>query len=63
LENERTASTGIGVNKRRFGAAPLWDAHHLDALLLARRYIAIAEEAAIRTIQFRDVAEGLLVTL
>jgi hypothetical protein len=51
----------LGFALGRFGAAPLWDAHHHDALLLARRYIAFAEEAAIRTIQFRDVAEGLLV--
>src|SRR5450755_4596528 len=51
----------IGLTLGCFGAAPLWDAHHLDALLLARRHVPFAEEAAIRSIQFGDVAEGLLV--
>ena len=59
LLNSRLFSSGFALG--RFGAAPLWDAHHLDASLLARRYIAFAEEAAIRTIQFGHVAEGLLV--
>src|ERR1700674_1997092 len=46
-----------------FGAAPLWDAYHLDTLLLARGYILLTEKPAIRSIQFGDVAEGLLVAL
>src|SRR5216684_5565117 len=45
----------------RFAAAPLWNAHDFDALLLARRHVLFAEEAAIRSVQFGDVAEGLLV--
>src|SRR5258708_11323380 len=51
----------IGFALGRFSAAPLWDAHHLDPFLLARRHVLFAEEAAIRSIQFGDVAEGLLV--
>src|SRR5665811_662362 len=51
----------IGFALGRFVAAPLWDAHHLDALLFARRHIPFAEEAAIRSIHSGDVAEGLLV--
>jgi DNA invertase Pin-like site-specific DNA recombinase len=38
---------------------PLWDTHHLDALLVARRHVLLAEEAAIRSVQFGDVTEGL----
>jgi hypothetical protein len=51
----------IGFALGRFGAAPLWDAHNLDALLLAGRHVLLTEEAAIRSIQFANVAEGLLV--
>src|SRR5450631_3097837 len=51
----------IGLTLGCFGAAPLWDAHHLDALLLARRHVPFAEETAIRSIQLGHVAEGLLV--
>src|SRR5215831_12282282 len=51
----------IGFALGRFGSAPLWDTHHLDALLLARPHVRFAEETAIRAIQFRDVAESLLV--
>src|ERR1700681_2634770 len=49
----------IGFAFGRLGAAPLWDAHHLDAFLLARHHVLLAEEAAIRSIQSGDVAEGL----
>src|SRR5712691_6058893 len=51
----------IGFALGRFAAAPLWNAHDFDALLLARRHVLLAEEAAIRSVQFGDVAEGLLV--
>src|SRR3979490_3384615 len=34
----------IGFAFGRFGAATLWDAHHLDALLLARHHVPFAEE-------------------
>src|SRR5882762_4738059 len=44
-----------------FGAAALWDAHHLDAILFARRHVVLAEEPAIASIQVGSVAEGLLV--
>src|SRR6266853_2134459 len=40
----------IGFALGSFDAAPLWDAHHLDALLLARRHVPFAEEATIRSI-------------
>src|ERR1700704_5577946 len=51
----------IGFAFGRLGAASLWDAHDLDAFLLARHHVLLAEEAAIRSVQFGDVAEGLLV--
>lgn len=40
----------IGFARGRLGAAPLRDAHQLDALLLARHHVCFAEEAAIRSI-------------
>ncbi len=51
----------IGFSLGRFGAAALWDAHHLDAILFARRHVVLAEEPAIASIQVGSVAEGLLV--
>jgi hypothetical protein len=45
----------IGFAGGRFGAAALWDAYHLDALLLARGHILLTEEAAIRSKQIGDV--------
>src|SRR5450755_1872580 len=35
----------IGFALGRFGAASLWDTHHLDALLFARRQVPFTEEA------------------
>src|SRR5256886_4615132 len=43
---------------RRFLAAALRNAHHLDAITLARCQVLFAEEAAIRAIQFRDPTKG-----
>jgi len=51
----------ISLALGRFSAAPLWDAHHLDAILFARRHVVLAEEPAIASIQVGSVAEGLLV--
>jgi hypothetical protein len=42
-------------------AAALRDAHDGDADLLAPRHILLTEEAAIRAVQFRGMAEGFLV--
>src|SRR5271166_3654421 len=53
----------IGFALGRFDATPLRNAHHVDAPFFARRHVFFAEEAAIRSIQFREVAEGLLVAL
>jgi len=50
----------IGFALGRFAAAPLWNAHDFDALLLARRHVLLAEEAAIRSVQFGDVAKVCL---
>ena len=44
-------------------AAPLRDAHLLDASVLARCQVLLTEEAAIRAIQLRSPAKGLPVTL
>jgi hypothetical protein len=43
----------------RLGAATLWDAHHLDSVLYARRHVFLAEEAPIRSIAFGGMTEGL----
>src|SRR5208282_5871126 len=51
----------IGFALGGFGAAPLRDAHHLDAILSARRHVLLTEEPAIRSIQFGRVSEGSLV--
>jgi hypothetical protein len=44
-------------------AAALRNAHHLDAGVLARRQVLLAEEAAIRAVQFRDPTKGSPVAL
>jgi hypothetical protein len=46
---------------QEFFATTPQDTHHLDAASLARRHVPIAEEAAIRTIQFRNAPEGIFV--
>src|ERR1700680_2906913 len=51
----------IGFSLGRFCAAALVDAHHLDAILFARRHVVLTEEPAIASIQVGSAAEGLLV--
>src|SRR5260221_8845300 len=40
----------IGFALGRFDAAPLWDADHLDAFLLARHHVLLTEEASIPSV-------------
>lgn len=42
----------VGLAHGSFLPAALWDAHHLDAALLARLQILLTKEAPVRTIQF-----------
>ncbi len=59
-----TAAATHSSNRSRPSARQrftLWDAHHLDAILFARRHVVLAEEPAIASIQVGSVAEGLLV--
>src|ERR1700730_6933355 len=48
---------------RSFLAAALRNAHHLDAVVLARRQVLFTKEVAIRAVQFRDPPKGLPVAL
>src|SRR6187431_3278978 len=53
--------TGFALRSSR--AAGLWDAHQLDAAVLAQRQVPFAEEAAIRSVQLGNTAERPLVAL
>src|SRR5258708_23055905 len=44
-------------------AAGLWDAHQLDAAVLAQRQVPFAEEAAARSVQLGNAADRSLVAL
>ena len=48
---------------RRFAAAALGNTDRLDGALHARRYVLLAEEAAICAIEFRGTAERAAVAL
>src|ERR1700730_8722165 len=53
----------VGLAWRRLAAAALWNADRRDGAVHARRYVLLAEEAAIRRIEFRGPAEAAAVTL
>src|SRR3982075_2646483 len=51
----------VGLALRRFAAAALGNAYRLDGALHARCYVLLAEEAAIRAVEFRGATEGAAV--
>src|SRR6202162_3838154 len=51
----------VGLALRRFAAAALRDADRADAIIHARRHVLLAEEAAVRRIEFRGTAKGAAV--
>src|ERR1700680_1541203 len=53
----------VGLALRRFAAAALRYADRADAIIHARRHVLLAEEAAVRRIEFRGTAEAAAVTL
>src|ERR1700682_110 len=53
----------VGLALRRLAAAALWNADRRDGAVHARRYVLLAEEAAIRRIEFRGPTEAAAVTL
>jgi hypothetical protein len=56
-------STEMRPALRGFLATALRNAHHFDAVVLARCQVLLAEDAAIRAVQFRDPAKGLHVAI
>src|SRR5258706_4941987 len=53
----------VGLALRRFAAAALGNTYRLDGALHARRYVLLAEEAAVCAIEFRGTAERAAVAL
>src|SRR5258708_9200545 len=53
----------VGLALRRFAAATLGNTYRLDGALHARRYVVLAEEAAIGAVEFRRSAESAAVAL
>ncbi len=53
----------VGLALRRLSAATLRNAYDLDGALHARRYVLLAEEAAIGAVEFRRTAESAAVAL
>src|SRR5258707_7752222 len=51
----------VGLALRRFAAAALGNTYRLDGALHARRYVVLAEEAAIGAVEFRGTAESAAV--
>src|ERR1700694_2611163 len=53
----------VGLALRRLAGAALWNADRRDGAVHARRYVLLAEEAAVRRIEFRGPTEAAAVTL